>query len=100
MDTIVNNRRRRLKTGLPDAYAALNKLQIHASSSCVYFEDERFSDYARALWLEERARLTTHAGLVVQAPDYDAQTREALGDIVHAFQPQLAYRPLLTLPEA
>ena len=76
--------------------AALNKLQLHAASGCVYFEEERFSGYVKALWAEEHKRLTKHAGSVAQAPGFDAQTREPLGEIVHAFQPQLAYRPLLS----
>lgn len=71
---------------------ALNKLQLHAAAECVYFEDSEFGPYVQALWRDERHRLTKHLGMVVQAPGFDARTREPLGDIVHGFEPQLAYR--------
>lgn len=69
----------------------LNKLQIHAASSCVYFHDFRFSSYVAELWRQERGSLTKHAGAVVAAPGVDASTGEPIGDIVHSFQPQLQY---------
>lgn len=75
---------------------ALNKLQLHAAAECVYFEDAEFRSYVEALWRDERHRLTKHAGMVVQAPGFDAGSREPLGEIVHGFQPQLAYRAELT----
>lgn len=75
---------------------ALNKLQLHAAAECVYFEDAEFRPYVEALWSDERHRLTKHAGMVVQAPGFDASTREPIGDIVHGFQPQLAYRAEFT----
>lgn len=76
--------------------AGLNRLQMHAASNCVYFGDMRYAGYVKALWEQERGRLTKHAGAVVQAPGFDARTGNALGDIVHSFEPQLAYLPRLS----
>lgn len=72
--------------------AALNKLQIHAASTCVYFHDAEFSNYVVQLWREEEKVLKDHAGAVVEAPGFDSATGEPLGDIVHSFQPQLPFR--------
>jgi predicted thioredoxin/glutaredoxin len=72
--------------------AALNRLQIHAASTCVYFQDEKMGRYVIHLWEEERKSLNDHSGKVVQAPGFDADTGEALGDILHTFEPQLPYR--------
>lgn len=72
--------------------AALNKLQLHAASDCVYFGDKKFGPYVQALWKEESKRLSSHEGKVVQAPGFDAQTGEPLGDIVHSFNAQVNYR--------
>jgi hypothetical protein len=76
--------------------AALNKLQLHAATSCVYFGDMRFADYVKALWDDERGRLTAHPGKVIEATEVDADTMEPVGELVHGFQPQLNYRPLFT----
>ena len=71
---------------------ALNKLQLHASSDCAYFEDVKFERYVHALWLEERKHLKGHEGMVVEAPNFDAASGAPLGDIVHGFHPQLPYQ--------
>lgn len=76
--------------------AALNKLQIHAASHCVYFEDTAFRDYVHCLWQMERYKLTNHSGKVVEAPGFSVETGESLGDIVHGFTPQLNFRPLFS----
>jgi hypothetical protein len=71
--------------------AALNRLQIHAASTCAYFQDEAMARYITHLWEEERKSLNDHAGKVVEAPGFDVDTGEALGDILHTFEPQLPY---------
>jgi hypothetical protein len=71
--------------------AALNKLQIHGASTCAYFQDEAMERYITHLWEDERKSFNNHAGKVVEAPGFDAGTGEALGDILHTFQPQLPY---------
>ena len=70
---------------------ALNKLQVHSASHCVYFGEPRFSDYVQAAWEAERKRLTQHAGSVVEAPGRAIETGEDMGEILHGFQPQLPY---------
>lgn len=75
---------------------ALNKLQMHAASDCVYFSDFKFAPYVVELWRQERATLRAHACKVIQAPSFSAETGDSLGEIVHSFQPQLPY---LRLPE-
>ena len=69
--------------------AALNKLQLHAASSCVYFGDFQYAKYISELWRQEQRRFRPHAGIVIEAPSFDADTGEPLGDIVHGFEPQL-----------
>ena len=76
--------------------AALNKLQIHSASNCAYFGEPKYEAYVKALWAEEKHRLTQHAGFVHEAPGFDATTSEGIGDLIHTFRPQLAYRPLFT----
>lgn len=71
--------------------AALNKLQIHAASDCVYFGDFERASYVAELWRQERARLSQHACTVNQAPGFAIETGESQGDIVHVFEPQLSY---------
>lgn len=71
--------------------AALNKLQIHAASTCAYFQDEAMTRYVKHLWEEERKSLNDHAGRIVEAPGFDTKTGEPIGDILHTFQPQLPY---------
>jgi hypothetical protein len=72
--------------------AALNKLQIHAASTCVYFHDKEMERYVKHLWEEEEKSLRNHEGTVIEAPGYHAGTRDAVGDILHIFEPQLPYR--------
>lgn len=72
--------------------AALNKLQIHAASTCVYFHDELMQRYVSYLWHEEHSTLSDHHGKVVEAPGFDASTGDPPGDMLHTFQPQLPYR--------
>lgn len=71
---------------------ALNKLQIHASASCIYFNDIKFDAYVREIWQQERQKLTSHSGRVIEAPSFAAENGEPLGDVVHSFEPQLPYR--------
>lgn len=78
---------------------ALNKLQLHAASSCVYFHDFKYGPYVEGLWNEERAALAPHAGPVYEVPGFDADTGDSLGDIVHFFQPLLPYKPRLSFLE-
>lgn len=78
---------------------ALNKLQLHAASSCVYFHDFEYRPYVEGLWNAERAALAPHAGPVYEAPGFDADTGASLGDVVHFFQPQLPYKLRLSFLE-
>jgi len=71
--------------------AALNKLQIHSASSCVYFHDFQFAGYVSELCRQERATLAPHVGTVIEAPGIEIGTGNQMGDIVHGFQPQLPY---------
>ena len=70
---------------------ALNKLQLHAASSCIYFGDFQISRYVSEIWRQEQQRFRPHAGVVIEAPSFDASNGEALGDIVHGFEPQLPF---------
>ena len=79
--------------------AALNKLQIHAASSCVYFDDFKFAAYASELWRQENQQLKAHATEVVQAPGFSSESGEPIGDIMHGFQSQLPYDLSLTFLE-
>jgi hypothetical protein len=69
--------------------AALNRLQLHASSDCVYFADPAHAAYVKSLWVAERKVLAPHRGMVIQAPARDAVTGADIGEILHGFQPQL-----------
>jgi hypothetical protein len=71
--------------------AALNKLQLHAASDCVYFANPLHAAYVKHLWDAERNLLLPHRGTVVQAPAKDAVTGADRGEILHGFQPQLPY---------
>ncbi|MFC4927907.1 DUF4238 domain-containing protein [Delftia deserti] len=68
---------------------ALNKLQIHSSSSCTYFHDFEFASYVKNLWEQEREVMKAHGASVNEAPGFDSVSGESLGDIVHSFQPLL-----------
>jgi hypothetical protein len=71
--------------------AALNALQLHAASDCVYFADPAHAAYVKSLWEAERMVLAPHLGTVIQAPAKDAVTGADRGEILHGFQPQLPY---------
>jgi len=72
--------------------ASLNKLQLHAASTCLYFSNPLFASYVADLWRQEVRALKDPAGIVVQAPGFAIETGESMGEIVHSFQPQLPYR--------
>lgn len=72
--------------------AALNKLQLHSATSCVYFNDKRYGAYVYELWREERPYLTEQLMKVIEVPGFSSETGEPLGDVFHTFQPQLPYR--------
>lgn len=78
---------------------ALNKLQLHAASSCVYFHDFKYAPYVESLWRDERAAFAPHAALVHEAPGYDADTGHPIGNIVHSYQPLLPYKLRLSFLE-
>lgn len=75
-----------------DDVAGLNKIQIHASTNCVYFSDYKFAPYVQNLWEQEKASLSKNLGMVVQAAGRSSETGAPMGDIIHSFQPQLPYR--------
>ena len=79
--------------------AALNKLQIHAAASCVYFDDFKLAPYVHELWRQESRQLKAHAGNVVEAPGFSSESGEPIGDIVHGFERQLPYDLFLTFLE-
>jgi hypothetical protein len=68
--------------------AAINKLQIHSSSKCVYFHDFTFSSYVESLWQQEREALARNSGTVLITPKTVANDSDALAQ---AFQPHLPY---------
>lgn len=70
---------------------SLNKLQLHAASSCIYFRDFQYARYVSEIWRQEQQRFRPHAGVVIEAPSFDAKNGEPLGDIVHGFEPQLPF---------
>jgi hypothetical protein len=78
---------------------ALNKLQLHSSTNCVYFQDFKFSQYVTEIWKLEKGRLAPPKGMVIEAPGFDAATGEAMGEILHGFEPQLPYALSLTFLE-
>jgi hypothetical protein len=71
--------------------AALNKLQIHAASNCVYFGEFKYAKYVQALWQEEKHRIRPHLGVVREIPTYDPNTRAHTGKVLHGFEPQLPF---------
>lgn len=79
--------------------AALNKLQIHAASDCIYFGDFERASYVAELWRQERARLSQHACTVNEAPGFSVEAGESQGDVVHVFEPQLPYHLSLSFLE-
>lgn len=78
--------------------ASINKLQIHNASNAVYFGELRYSQYIAELWRQEKSRLRDHRGNVVEAPGID-QYGEPMGDILHAFEPQLPFIPRFSFLE-
>jgi len=59
---------------------ALNKLQLHAASTCVYLNDFKFSAYVQDLWRQEKPFfLKPNLGAVVEAPGYSSETGALMG---------------------
>lgn len=79
--------------------AAINKLQLHAASSCVYFHDQQFGPYVQTLWEQEKKYLAEQVNTIVEVPGFSSETGEPMGDIIHVFQPQLPYKLKLTFLE-
>ena len=79
--------------------AALNKLQLHSASSCVYFNEFRFQAYVSELWRSEKHNLRAPLGHVNEGPGFCSGTGESVGEIIHAFQPQLPYKLSLSFLE-
>lgn len=76
--------------------AALNKLQIHCSSSCIYFHDYRFAPYVSDLWRQEQSRLRSNVATIVEGLSFTEGGGESAGDMIQAFQPQLPFVLMLT----
>jgi hypothetical protein len=66
---------------------AFNTLELHASSSCLYFGNDAHADYFKGLWAKARDSLFSHASVVVNAPESSAENRSPLG----FYQPQLPF---------
>lgn len=79
--------------------AALNKLQLHSATSCVYFNEKSFGAYVYELWRQERPHMTEQLMKVIEVPGFSSETGEPMGDIFHSFQPQLPYRLKLSFLE-
>lgn len=73
----------------------LNKLQLHHSSSVIYFHDYHLSNYASEIWRSEKTKLVDHTGKVNQAPGID-ESGTAMGDIIHSYEDQLPLVPSFT----
>lgn len=73
----------------------LNKLQLHNSSSVIYFQDDQISTYANEIWKSEKSKLVDHTGKVNQAPGIDEKGR-TMGDIIHTYEDQLPLIPDFT----
>ena len=89
--TIRRSRHNKVELRKPTDVIALNKLQIHSASGCVYFEDMNFANYVQGLWLEERKRLSKHTSTIVPSPPGNSPaTPDEI--LIHAIQHQLNYR--------
>lgn len=72
----------------------INKLQIHNSSSSVYFGDFNFEAYVKGLWTEERKSFnSTPRGVVREGVLLEANKEK---QIVHFFENQLPKMPKLS----
>ena len=70
--------------------AQLNKLQIHASRSSVYFNDRKYSDYVKYLWGDVGAGSVEARGVVNEIKIDDDR------ELVHNYECQLPFFPTLT----
>lgn len=78
---------------------ALNKLQIHNALQAIYFSSTTFKDYVKAIFDSERNKLTIQTARVVEAPAFGPGGKP-MGDIMHTFEPQLPYVPMLSFMQA
>lgn len=76
--------------------ASLNKLQLHAAASAIYFADEKYAAYVRSLWDQEHSTLNPHEGVTREAPGFSSETGKSIGDIFHAYERQIPHRLLLS----
>ncbi|WP_141107979.1 hypothetical protein [Azotobacter beijerinckii] len=68
--------------------AAINSLQIHSAATAIYFSDYKYAEYVKAIWIQERIKLSENLVTVVEAPSFDCNGTPQ-GDIVHSFAPML-----------
>lgn len=74
----------------------INKLQVHSATSAIYFGCQEHARYVQELWRQERHRLSSHAGKVVEAPVVDHRGEPTGKEIMHSYQPQLNFMPNLS----
>jgi len=68
----------------------LNAIQLHHSLQTIFFADKGSSDYVHNLWSQHRDKLGTIRTEVRVAPGF--QDGAPIGDILHAFEPQIPHR--------
>lgn len=68
----------------------LNKLQIHASASAVYFHDAKYSDYVQYLWGEVGGAVDGARGEVVEQKNEDGR------ELILSYERQLPFLPRLS----
>lgn len=68
----------------------LNKLQIHASTSAIYFHDYKYAEYVRYLWDDVGAAPDEGRGVVEEISVSDEK------GLVHSYERQLPFFPQLT----
>jgi hypothetical protein len=70
--------------------AALNKLQLHTASECLYFHSSEYNNYVKSLWDAEHSNLAPHVGKVVEGQ----LVLDEKGDgkqVLHNFSPQVPF---------
>lgn len=68
--------------------SAINSLQIHSAATAIYFSDYKYAEYVKAIWSQERMKLSENLVAVVEVPCFD-RNGSPQGDIVHSFAPML-----------
>jgi len=65
----------------------------------IYFRSPGEYRQLRVLWRQERGRRQSLDTQFNMAPGFDSTTGESLGEIIHSFEPQIAFVPDLSFVE-